>query len=191
MNFAKYSIAALAVSMALVGCSSSSKTSSGPDCLHQPKLTKSCLEGTWTLAVSDTGILNKYIRSNASISGASLPFGVEDGSFTMTMNFIVKSGNVNLPTAVDSVIVDQVDANNPASTGTSYGHFFLSPDSTKLTIQLTKGLSVDSTITAKVVADTLGTVLDLGARAQPLFVAPIDLVKVAEIFYRAGNATKK
>ena len=190
MNIAKYSITALAVSMALVGCSSTTKTSSGPDCSHQPKLTKSCLEGTWTVSKAQSTLLNAYMKSSSTLSSAGLPFGVDDGTYTMSMTFIVKSGDANSPTAVDSVIVDQVDANSPENTGTSYGHFYLTADSTKLSIKLTKGLQVDSTVTAKVVADTLGTILDLGARENPIFVSAATY-KIAEIFYRAGNATKK
>ena len=196
MKLAKLILGTVAVSAVgfMLGCSSSkSSASSGPNCTHQPKLTKSCLEGTWTASSSDTSFLHHYVKANAALANDGLATDVENGSVAMAITFVVKSGDENNEIAVDSVYFNAVNNLDATQSYTGHGHFAFSADSTSIILHLGGSLggdlSIDSTVVAKVSADSTGAILDLGARINTLFSGS-NGYKTAELFYRAGNSIK-
>jgi hypothetical protein len=146
-----------------------------------------CPAGTWNVSLTDTSYLNQYLQSDSAYKFSSLAVSIEQGVASMSITFIVKNGDDTLETAQDSVTFKCVNALDSFQNYSAHGHFALSPDSSRLILNLVGDLLVDTTISAKVSANTTGAILDFGARVNPIFVGS-DGYNTAELFYRAGNS---
>jgi len=183
-----WTVAAFAT-FALMGCGNdSSGSSSTPDCSKAPKLSKSCLEGTWVVNSSVATQLGAFIALDTNIAaGSLLPVNlvVQGGSSSLT--FFVNSSTKNDPTASDSAVFKyDMGADGIVS---AMGTYTLSADSSVILFHLIDGdYMVSGNYKARVYKDAAGSAISFGSSTTPIFSAAyIPVSKTAEIFYRAGK----
>lgn len=185
MNLWKISTA-LVVGTVLMSCSKEKDDDDvGIDCSAAPKLTKTCLEGTWEVS-EDYEIQIAALKDldTGNVDASSLAAQTYGDRYVL--KFHVSEASRNKPATSDSLtyLLYSGEDCDPCTSGGSYT---LSADSSSISINLS-GVELNDiagNYKTEIYGDSLGHILSWPSSTKPIFSLASTAGKTAEVFYRS------